>query len=135
MRDFKFRAWNGNSMYSPIISANSNLFRNIQDYIVANYAPYDDLMQYTGCYDIKNKMIFESDILHIEIRDFNTGKVICSASEVVIYKGDGFGVIWGHHRDFSYLSDFTEQACAFEVIGNVHQNPELLRTQEVASCN
>lgn len=132
MRDFKFRAWDGSSMYSPIISANSNIFRNIQDYIVADHAPYDDLMQYTGRRDSKGQMIYEGDILHIEIRDFSTGKVICAANEAVIYNGDGFGVIWGHHRDFGYLSTFSEQVCTFEVIGNVHQNPELLQAQEVA---
>ena len=117
MREIKFRAW----------SVQHNRWINFsQDIAFDTFdQPYDVLElcdkentgiiweQYTGLKDKNGKEIYEGDLL----RD---GPLI----DCVIFKGNGW-----------FLQSLATQAlyhpeadeyCLFEVIGNIHENPELL---------
>ena len=77
--------------------------------------------QFTGLLDKNGKRIFEGDIC----RNTRTGEVV-----FVAWHGTMAGYVWNNrHRDGG-LCDFGELFRAydkFEVIGNVHDNPELLK--------
>ena len=83
----------------------------------------DNLMQYTGLKDKNGKEIYEGDILSIKI--YSGDKVIVEGKTVVEFKDGCFGVIWGHDKAFLSLNSFFK--AKFEVIGNIYENPELLR--------
>ena len=79
--------------------------------------------QFTGLTDKNGTKIFEGDILHITISD-QTGKLIAEANETVEFKDCKFGISWGHRREFLTFDNFCHTT--FEVIGNIHDSPELL---------
>jgi len=82
--------------------------------------------QFTGLKDKNGREIYEGDILQINIYSWNwKDKIIATGKAAVEYRGCTFGVEWGFSRDFTGLDTFS-QNCTFEVIGNVHDNPELL---------
>ena len=78
--------------------------------------------QYTGLLDKNGKGIFEHDIC----RNTRNGEIV-----LVKWHGTMAGYVWCKHGE-SHLSDFGELFRAYdkyEVIGNIHDNPELMRAQ------
>ena len=77
--------------------------------------------QYTGLKDKNGKRIFEGDIC----RNTRTGEIVS-----VKWHGTMAGYVWNKRRADGFLFDFGElfRACdKYEVIGNIHDNPELLK--------
>jgi uncharacterized phage protein (TIGR01671 family) len=81
------------------------------------HAHYIELMQYTGLKDKKGKEIYEGDI--ITVNDSNGKKVIC----VVEWEHSGWG-----KRSINYGQAIWERWNEYQVIGNIHENPELLKS-------
>ena len=80
--------------------------------------------QYTGLKDKNGKRIFEGDIC----RNTRTGEIVS-----VKWHGTMAGYVWNKRRADGFLFDFGElfRACVkYEVIGNIHDNPELLKGGE-----
>ena len=80
--------------------------------------------QYTGLKDKNGKRIFEGDIC----RNTRTGEIVS-----VKWHGTMAGYVWDKRRADGFLFDFGElfRACdKYEVIGNIHDNPELLKGGE-----
>ena len=80
--------------------------------------------QYTGLKDKNGKRIFEGDIC----RNTRTGEIVS-----VKWHGTMAGYVWDKRRADSFLFDFGElfRACdKYEVIGNIHDNPEMLKGGE-----
>lgn len=75
-------------------------------------------------HELGDTRVYEGDILHIEIHDYMTGKVIASGREVVKVKDCKIGVEWGNHQNFTALTEFSNTTMVF--VGNIHDNPELL---------
>lgn len=81
--------------------------------------------QYTGLKDKNGKRIFEGDIC----RNTRTGEIVS-----VKWHGTMAGYVWDKRRADSFLFDFGElfRACdKYEVIDNIHDNPEALKGGEV----
>jgi uncharacterized phage protein (TIGR01671 family) len=112
-REIKFRAWNGKGM---IVSGKTDLkfyVQNSRAYFLERYG-HDDwglastsawtLMQYTGLKDKNGVEIYEGDILQTSANDY---------------------------REVTWLSvGWSSQMLDpdwIEVIGNIYENPELLR--------
>ena len=77
--------------------------------------------QYTGLTDKNGKRIFEGDIVK---GLFLFGLEVLS---VVDFKGGAFGLKW-NRGDVAEFSPFTSICnVRFEVIGNIHDHPELLK--------
>lgn len=72
--------------------------------------------QYTGLKDKNGREIYEGDILHDSYTD-NTFEVY--------FDGGSFDVKGILEKDACYLNDISSDS---EVIGNIHDNPELLKT-------
>lgn len=114
MREIKFRAWD--SAYNRMIlpEESPNYWMNFQGGVKEHDTGAGEvlLMQFTGLLDKSGKEIYESDI------------VKNSADEV-------YEVKWGHDDSdggyiagFSFGYDYPKER--LEVIGNVHEHPELL---------
>lgn len=86
--------------------------------------------QYTGLKDKNGKMIFEGDILKYKEMQFEHRAVVCFGKyEYDRNKNAGFYLHWYYgscveyyRKDIGYWSENR----VIEVIGNIHDNPELL---------
>lgn len=87
-----------------------------------------NLMQYTGLKDKNGKEIYEGDICKCNY--FNSSKVK-QHIEVVEFKAGQFDLTWTINKlfkSFRSRSHFNGHPDAFEVIGNIYENPELLKS-------
>lgn len=128
MREIKFRAWVNDAMCYDIAEIEYQYFC-----LVVNDHPSEEraflldesiLMQYTGLKDKNGKEIYEGDVLKITDYPFKE----CSQekdksnpfykTEKVIYDPPCFNL--NGWLEFDYDGEY-------EVIGNIHENPELLK--------
>ena len=83
------------------------------------------LSQFTGLYDKNGKEIFEGDI----VKHFNHNEII---REIIFMKGS-FGY-WAGEEFISYASNYrfewenSNKSEKIEIIGNIYENPELLKS-------
>lgn len=78
--------------------------------------------QYTKLTDKNSERIFEGDIIQFDYVGTNRG---VNGVEAVVFENGKFGVKWGWHKDLVCLDGFANTT--LEVIGNIHDNPELLK--------
>ena len=136
MREIKFRFWSKNE-HMMYMNHDTYVQDNYFNLINNNLWAYE-CMQYTGLKDKDGNEIYEGDILQtiyglnksigvgvVEMQDgcwsvnFKKGK-----RPIQLYSDDHGNII----RDQDYLkmfSAFTGNSC--EIIGNIHESPELLK--------
>lgn len=133
MREIKFRAWDKKEkkMYYDV--------QNTYDFMINNGGCFEEsfkdvleydnyvVMQYTNCYDINGKEIYEGDIIRLEgVDDREIGSTWEHIGKI-LYKRGAFFVCY-----FDYYADGDEELiCDAQVefgtvIGNVYENKELL---------
>lgn len=142
MRDIKFRIWRyqdsskQNKMYyadKMMMGVNSGA--HLVFPTDGNYKYFDDgifdakdqiVMQYTGLKDKNDKEIYEGDILRMVLKDCNDTD-FNQDSVVVFSKGCFVGKIIRckvFKKDSeTYFSSYSHE---YEIIGNIHEKPELL---------
>ena len=86
-----------------------------------DYVLSETVGQFTGLTDKNGKKIFEWDVLQFNYTGKNHG---VEGKATVIFEHGKFGVLWGWHKEFVCLDGFANTT--IEVIGNIHDNPELL---------
>ena len=84
---------------------------------------HETVGQFTGLTDKNGKQIFEGDIILFDYIGANRG---VNGKAAVDFNNGKFGVFWGWHKDFVPLDGFANTT--LEVIGNIHDQPELLET-------
>lgn len=77
--------------------------------------------QYTGLKDKNGTKIFEGDVIALDYIGKNVGVI---GKGAVVFEKGRFGLIWGWHKEFVHIDGFANTT--FEVIGNIHDNPELI---------
>ena len=79
--------------------------------------------QYTGLTDKNGEKIFEGDI--VKTFKFNTPNKLYIITFDLL-----FGAFIGERGDTMYFTTFDGDSDQFEIIGNIHDNPELLKGGE-----
>lgn len=123
-REIKFRAWDEhNNEWLDGHLFNINLFfgelqRNNSAGIVGGVT----IEQYTGLKDKNGKEIYEGDVANIE------GGADKPAFCSVIFKDGCFCLDWEYNDSNPELKYYIDMSfCKFEVIGNVHEDKELIK--------
>ena len=123
MRILKFRAFNNNVMGEPFTLEQISTFEVNSDRIGSTWPEGTVFMQYTGLKDKKRtkefpdgQPIYEGDVIEfldgITVVKFEEGSFVLEALET--FAGVGIKYNLAHHI----------RTC--EVVGNIHENPELL---------
>ena len=110
-RELKFRAWDGIGNYGM------QYYDSIEE-LVVYFSPhkFQEVMQYTGLKDKTGKEIYEGDLLGV--KSFSFLHML-----VVIYDNEKAGFRLG--CDFASIYEAVD-FYSLEVIGNIHENPELI---------
>ena len=132
MREIKFRAWDGELMYS-VAELVFDMGPNLDGKGIRFYGPgvgegrvdgeNTILMQYTGLKDKNGKEIYEGDILRIKNDHLD---------ETVVFKvewgGEDYPAFYlpGYETEMNSFSELYYGEDEFKVIGNIYENPELL---------
>lgn len=133
-REIKFRAWDkkGREMWgisSIAFGRNDEILWLDLDkekaYPMENVNPDQvELMQYTGLKDKNGKEIWEGDIMHLDFKS----KVLGRGKGAVKFKGGTFGLEFENDSFWPFLAN--NDADVYEVIGNLYENPELLKEEK-----
>lgn len=131
-REIKFRAWHeGFQGQEPQMLYDTKL----GDCLVwkSQGQNISDIMQFTGLKDKNGKEIYEGDLLTSEFthlfRDEDIKKKPCE----VTWKEEYGGFYLTLEKRSTGLSEYLEgwKSGVFEVIGNIHENPELVEKKAV----
>ena len=131
MRELKFRAWDRvkRKMLYGVSPFNAHITDENEPLLSLEYSKHDDceFEQYTGLKDKNGKEIYEGDIIQEEI-DFNSKMtdgvftyVVEWDSNTLSYSLRGNGT--------SIHDELWEVNASVEIVGNIHENPELLEEE------
>lgn len=112
-RPVKLKIWDKEEgKFFPLISVDQ----------LAEPMPTGVIVQFTGVYDANGQEIWEGDILYWRYYEQSENKLYESWHEVVFRKG-AFGTLDGDED----LSTFNDLAVGDVVVGNVFENPQMLK--------
>ena len=136
-RELRFRAWH---KINKTMGDVASLTREWQtEYTLIKYEGKDlvtayktnelEIIQYTGLKDKNGKKIYEGDILEIDGGGSETSKGEVSFKDgCFIFKADWINVYKGNYPELKAYTD--KSFCEVEIIGNIYQNPDLLKEQK-----
>ena len=138
MREIKFRAWDKKEkkwVHIDTIFFSSE--GNIEQYSVteiqdtpASYCVHKEhleLIQYTGLKDKNGKEIYEGDIVEYKTTDGFDENDLYKEKRTIIYIDGAFSPIYLSTRCLHTDEDKLLICKNIEVIGNIYENPELLK--------
>lgn len=127
----KFRIWDEETKYLDydVRITNTDKYEKVE--VLDGFSswrevtkPNYSLMRSIGLKDKNNSEIYEHDVLKIQTYDLCSKKINDEYLGVVCFSKGGFFVLTDkYHRDFCLWGVGTG---TMEVIGNIHENPELL---------
>lgn len=131
MRSIKFRAWDSKKkiMIQSVGFTDNDCGRAWQREVymiddLTNFNSYDwRPMQFTGLLDKNGKEIFEGDIVRLCYPE----KIWVNAVVEWIEAACGFRLVHATIKGLRYSGAYLTNQPIMEVIGNIHENPELLR--------
>lgn len=134
MREIKFRAWDKkkNDWFDDegylYIELNGNINFGWNGEVMDDYADRIILMQYTGLKDKKGVEIYEGDILKRTYLDGMFGRTHIGE---VVYDKEYTRYVISKPRKYTEpktedIRNISSDRSTYKVIGNIHNNPELL---------
>lgn len=130
MREIKFRAWDieGKKWYREDLTiAHDGVLRTLQ-LEGAELHKHDEFIieQFTGLRDKNGKEICEGDIVKWHLDSIDKYAIIESIPGG--FKVQGIRNIPRFYTDIlHFIPTEDQECCKYEVIGNIHENPELLK--------
>lgn len=121
MRDIKFRAWhkdNNSMVYFDNKKASKDMYIAMNLCALMNGDFGDMLMQYTGLKDKNGVEIYEGDIIHNSNFTDDCNHMVDMIEDI----GQWFMI----DTKGGYAEPLCDWSDSSVVIGNIHQNPELL---------
>lgn len=118
-REIKFRAWYHSGREKPRMTY-LDAYEMISDEGGFNFPGNTILMQYTGLKDKHGKEIYEGDIIQSETHYYGNKRV---RKTVIEWQNDLEHDGFGEPLAMGYIF----RGGNLEVIGNIHENPELLK--------
>ena len=122
----RFRAWDKET---KTMNGMAEIYRNRNQEI--ELRPRDEdiiLMQSTGLKDKNGKEIFEGDVIAIEVDDTEM------PINARVFQNSKIGVLMFHvfedNEDVPMVELLEDNSVAFEILGNIYENPELLEVVE-----
>ena len=141
MRQIKFRGRQlstGKWIYGDLVHDNMGGFyvypMDCNGFFRDNMAAADTVGQYTGLNDRKDREIYEGDILFVEFADKSGGNQLVGWNEETAswgimstyeYQSLKEGDDWPEFKNHTLIA-FLKHAIICEVVGNIHDNPELM---------
>lgn len=139
-RDLKFRVWNTvlkKYVCPNVVEQKDGLWLNL-----GNEDNLYEFEQYTGLKDKNGKEIYEGDIVRLYEHDWWDGKIVkhhknpkIEGNFVVYYNDDTASFEMENTQPYEDngirgVEPFGFASQEYEVIGNIHENPELLGGEE-----
>ena len=137
MKDVKFRAWDGREMFYDVQNAYKGHTGKHHPLESAHAVSFGEalkldlfeVMQFTGLKDISGKDVFEGDCLKtprsqiVKVVRYQVDRASFLMANVSDFQFEQNWDIWQKITQ-KYLWEFE-----FQVIGNIHENPELLHSK------
>ena len=117
MRDIKFRAWDKKMKLFHHWNSVDQFYGNIFWKMIKDEK--HPIMQYTGLKDKNRKEIYEGDIVKCDV--FQREQEICIDKMIVVKFSEG------SFYPFGYNSGWRSGVENIRIIGNIYENPELLK--------
>ena len=127
MRTIKFRIFDSEIKKYINISASAIMLDELN-----NLKPNLKIEQFTGLYDKNGKEIYEGDIVKFHyfyqcVNDLGCYEAEKEIISVIEERDLGLYLRCKNEEDGGYLLFFNRHEESFEIIGNIHETPELLK--------
>lgn len=119
-RELKFR------IYVP--QDKGFIYFGLQDYPQGIYGAVSEPMQFTGLKDKNDREIYEGDILKLSQKELKY-QYLMDKPFPVIFDNYSFGLKVENLNElyeFLFLSQFNHSKSEIEIVGNIHETPNLL---------
>lgn len=133
MREIEFRAKNINDQWRYGYLERQDLLYD-ENYDCSSSIQTETLGQYTGLCDKNGTKIFEGDIVNIIYKEYPIENCVVVFGDYNVFRDE-----WGYHYStcgfalkFDDGSGYTTltRKNMYEVVGNIHDNPELLEVSD-----
>ena len=146
----KFRAWYDETMHTDsVIVHDGKVFLDYRQFLDYEVIDGIELMQSAGLRDCKGKELFEGDIIEFDDTIWYKDDSYCSAKNLAVIKiKEGLALDLGDYKyggEFSKdstsalmyglyekdidLKEFLSNPTNFKIVGNVHENKDLLEVK------
>jgi uncharacterized phage protein (TIGR01671 family) len=123
-REIKFRAWD---KINNVVIKNCAMYSHY--HFTENYQKEIEFMQFTGLKDKNGKEIYEGDILQFKsqsLLDSWAGKEMTTKVAEIYWNQEELA-FYIRNKEVELKPDMRTDNNNFEIIGNIHENPELLK--------